>query len=114
MKLEVGKYYKSRDGRKWKCVHIFNDRQYNHVLLIDENKCEKTIYTNLDGTIFNNYTHSENDLISEWVEPIEHELDVCFYRDINGEVYCDVVKFDEDSIGSLAKVKVKFKEGEGL
>lgn len=116
MKLEVGKYYKSRNGHKWKCVYIFNDRERNNVLLIDEKKCENVIYTNLNGTVFNNDITSYNDLISEWVEPVEHEVEVWFYK-WGTNITCSpsYLKFNGDGNQVLiAKVKVKFTEGEGL
>lgn len=115
MKLEVGKYYKTRDGRKVKCVHVFEDRKFNNVLFINEKKCEDIIYANRDGYVFLFSEYCANDIISEWVEPVEHEVEVWFYKSKDGVVSQNSGCFSPYKINPpIAKIKVKFTEGEGL
>lgn len=119
MKLEVGKYYKSRDGLKFKCVHeLKSEDDYRFLTVIDDGLLHQL--NNIDGFSLNSPRH---DLISEWVEPVVHEVDVCFYSD--GEKIHPLdngggMAIYEPSNGKhvptklIAKVKVKFTEGEGL
>lgn len=112
MKLEVGKYYKTRDGRKVKCVHVFEDRKFNNVLFINEKKCEDIIYANRDGYVFLFSEYCANDIISEWVEPVEHELEFLAYRTKEKTLYLTTDRHYWSN--PIAKIKVKFTEGEGL
>jgi hypothetical protein len=108
IKLEVGKYYKSRDGRKWKCVHQFEKN--NNLLFANENGAMTLLSSGLRTIV----SESDVDIISEWVEPVKYEVDVCFYNDYAGGLYCNIINFCEESEGAIAKIKVKFTEGEGL
>ena len=112
MKLEVGKYYKTRNGRRVRCVHVFSDRAFNNVLFINENKCEDIIYTNSDGFVLYHNKHNTNDIISEWVEPVEHEVEVLAYRTQEKILYLTTDRNYWNN--PIAKIKVKFTEGEGL
>jgi hypothetical protein len=106
MKLEVGKYYKSRDGFQFKCVHELNSEDdYRFLTVIDSGLFHQL--NNIEGFSLNAPHH---DLISEWVEPIEHEVDVYFWVNDEGDICCG----DEPYGKLIAKVKVNFKEGEGL
>jgi hypothetical protein len=95
---------------------VFSDRAFNNVLFINENKCEDIIYTNTDGFVIYHNKHNTHDIISEWVEPVEHELEVYFIREKKSKYICastlDHQGYDEWE--KLAKIKVKFTEGEGL
>lgn len=115
MKLEVGKYYKGQNGDKWKCVHESSDSNqfFNMLCVLIDNSLRINYYFSKDGRYESE--PEPYDLISEWVEPVEHEVEVHFYKqELNGRVLA------RDSGASLtgwkiiAKVKVKFTEGEGL
>lgn len=115
MKLEVGKYYKSRDGQKWKCVHEFKGRDdIFFPMICVENDFGSIGEFTKDGA-FATRTH-DNTLISEWVEPVELEVDVWFYKNstTDNEIMATTVRPHDNYQTKIAKVKVKFTEGEGL
>jgi hypothetical protein len=106
MKLEVGKYYKSQKGEKVKALDctvggrfILHNIEKGYAYTVDA--VGKTYA----------YTNTIEDLISEWVEPIEHEVEVAFWKK-GGTIRASQ---DLNYWGTpLAKIKVKFTEGEGL
>lgn len=111
MKLEVGKYYKSRDGRKWKCVHEYENRDDYYYVCVEcgEGYCDSFPE---NGRFLLNGKQNGNDLICEWVEPVVREVEVAFWVTKEGSVRASQ---DLSYWGTpIAKVKVKFTEGEGL
>lgn len=117
MKLEVGKYYKSRDGRKWKCVHEYKkciDRSIPRFLMIPDDNDNAICKVHDDGKYYFCGAEADSDLISEWVEPVEHEFEVEFYKDEKGFVSLFDIHIHGLNAEPIAKVKVKFTEGEGL
>ena len=113
MKLEVGKYYKTRLGHKWKCVHKMARCSGRVFICTDESNCE-TYYE--DGMWMRASKNPNGyDLISEWVEPVEHEVEVWFYKSKDGVVSQNSGCFSPYKINPpIAKIKVKFTEGDGL
>jgi hypothetical protein len=114
MKLEVGKYYKASNGAKYKCVHDFENKQNTY---LGRFLCATDGFNG--GSLHRFHANGNNDniycgvnLISEWVEPVEHEVDVWFYRGI-GKAIVPTKCYDE-GLDVIAKIKVKFTEGEGL
>jgi hypothetical protein len=68
MKIEKGKYYKSRDGRKWEVLKT--DARSNKIIMYCyENGHLFALHQN--GMFYDDKTESEFDLISEWTEPVE-------------------------------------------
>ena len=108
MKLEVGKYYKTRNGRKCKCVHIFKVEGVNSLCSFDEENISRTYYNN---GMYDLNSQGGIDIVSEWVEPVKHEVDVAFWKK-EGTIRASQ---DLNYWGTpIAKIKVKFTEGEGL
>ena len=114
MKLEVGKYYKASNGAKYKCVHDFENKHNTH---LGRFLCATDGYNG--GSLHRFHSDGKNDnvycgvdLISEWVEPVEHEVEVHFYKDYDGDICTRT--YNEIRLNLIAKVKVKFTEGEGL
>jgi hypothetical protein len=106
MKLEVGKYYKNRVGNK--CQILF--QKFNMDFVYIDLKYESIWIVKLFGK-HEGDCHSAYDLISEWVEPVKHEVEVAFWKK-DGTIRASQ---DLNYWGTpLAKIKVKFKEGEGL
>lgn len=110
MKLEVGKYYKDNVGDKWKCVHNF-DYGGAPFICVSDNRCKPTVARFSPNGVTDTLDLPRH-IISEWVEPVEHEVDVWFYRGI-GKAIVPTKCYDE-GLDVIAKVKVKFTEGEGL
>jgi hypothetical protein len=112
MKLEVGKYYKTRNGRKCKCVHIFKGEGVNSLCSFDEENISRNYYNN---GMYDLFSQRGIDIISEWVEPVEHEVEVYIQKSNDGFVsvsVCDITP--THGWKKIAKIKVKFTEGEGL
>jgi predicted P-loop ATPase len=106
MKLEVGKYYKNQNGEKVKALdYTVGGRFILHNI-------EKGYLYTVDalGKTYA-YTDTIEDLISEWVEPVEHEVDVHFFK-VGDAIVFGNNPFYKDK--RIAKIKVKFTEGEGL
>jgi hypothetical protein len=113
MKLEVGKYYKGQNGDKWKCVHDFDYGAYPFICVCDNRGTPVVARFSHGGS--QDTLSSPNPLISEWVEPVEHEVEVWFYKSKDGVVSQNSGCFSPYKINPpIAKIKVKFTEGEGL
>jgi hypothetical protein len=68
MKIEKGKYYKSRDGRKWEVLKT--DARSNKIIMYCyENGHLFALHQN--GMFYDDKIESEFDLIAKWTEPIE-------------------------------------------
>ena len=113
MKLEVGKYYKASNGAKYKCVHDFENKHNTH---LGRFLCATDGYNG--GSLHRFHANGNNDnvycgvnLIFEWVEPVEHEVEVAFWKK-EGTIRASQ---DLNYWGTpIAKIKVKFTEGDGL
>lgn len=109
MKLEVGKYYKDNVGDKWKCVHNF-DYGGAPFICVSDNRCKPTVARFSPNGVTDTLDLPRH-IISEWVEPVEHEVDVYFGTAKNGGI---VASTGDWGTGTIAKVKVNFTEGQGL
>ena len=111
MKIEIGKYYASRDGIKYKCVHDFGHGESQFVMIADHGGITYVGRFKTNGTVtgYSNYGHC---LVSELVEPVEHEVELWFYRGIGKAIV--PTKYYDEGLDVIAKVKVKFKEGDNL
>jgi len=69
MKLEVGKFYKTRDGRKAEVVYINESlaEQHQVVIYLEGSTCVS--FCKIDGVYSAGYRCGK-DLISEWKEPV--------------------------------------------
>lgn len=116
MKLEAGKYYKTRDGRKAYVGYVREDDcQYPAVGHMDGGGVDCWLarggYVDKGGTHF-------NDLIEEWVEPRSGALWVNIYPD--GAIFSHESRPRADQANSmtsdrgkrLACVKVYWAEGQ--
>lgn len=65
IRLEVGKYYKLRNGEKWKCITNEFPNHRNCILTDGINWQNYTEY----GTSISDYHESKFDVVSEWREP---------------------------------------------
>jgi hypothetical protein len=110
MKLEVGKYYKGQNGDKWKCVHNFDYGAYPFICVCDNRGMPVVGRFSPQGA--KDTLSSAYHLISEWVEPVEHELEVLAYRTKEKTLYLTTDRHYWSN--PIAKIKVKFTEGEGL
>jgi hypothetical protein len=68
MKIEKGKFYKSRDGQKWEVLTTERNGKSN-IIAMNEDGDLLVVYQN--GTYFNDKSESDLDLIAEWTEPVE-------------------------------------------
>ena len=83
MKLEVGKYYKSRDGQKVGPMHSISN--HDETIYADVNGAVRGFYVNSGERIFEGYVGG---IIAEWID----ESDIGTLRDLNVQVG-DVVKW---------------------
>jgi hypothetical protein len=68
MIIEKGKFYKSRNGRKWEVLTTERGSYYS-IVTLGENGEILTLHKN--GTAYNDKSESEFDLIAEWTDPVE-------------------------------------------
>jgi hypothetical protein len=68
MKIEKGKFYKSRNGQKWEVLTTERGSYYS-IVTLGENGEILTLHKN--GTAYNDKSESEFDLIAEWTDPVE-------------------------------------------
>ena len=116
MKLEVGKYYKSREGLKFKCVHeLKSNDDYRFLTVIDDGLLHQL--NDIDGFSLHAPRY---DLISEWVEPVVHEFEMALLKmnAADGRTFISlqnissIAPWDNSSI--IARKTIKITEGEGL
>lgn len=75
MKFELGKFYKTRDGRKAQIFMLDNGAEI--ILGMVQNK-DNIWFSNqwrTDGRIYHNH-ETPNDLVGEWREPIKKVMEV--------------------------------------
>jgi hypothetical protein len=87
MKIEKGKFYKSRDGRKWEVLTTErNSGDYPIVAISEDGDIESF---SINGHIIIDNDDDEDDLIAEWTEPVEIP-----WRDY--PTWCKWVAMDKD------------------
>jgi len=90
----IDKWFKTRDGRKVKCIYRTDGGLY----VMFHPEADRFFYT---------YLSSADDIISEWHEPIEREVTV--YMANNGHIVFGKNYYPSDLI--IASAKVKLIEG---
>ena len=114
MKIEAGKYYRTRDGRKAfvsavevPCERYCVNKRIHPVLgYIGVGQCSWTEAGHGDARC-----ETEYDLVDEWREPVTRELTLYLYP--NGDV-CTVPRLGNYPIGSarVTLIEGQFAEGE--
>jgi hypothetical protein len=69
MKIEKGKFYKSRNGRKWEVLKTDASCDICVIAYCDYDRMLIHLYGN--GCYSNDKSECEFDLIAEWTEPVE-------------------------------------------
>lgn len=93
MKFEIGKFYKTRDGRKAECLYIPDGADDFPMILRINRECFPQTCC-VDGS-YGRGIETEIDLISEWREPIKIEGWVNVYEDRFGYVHKTRKEADE-------------------
>ena len=115
MKLEVGKYYKTRNGRKYKCVHDFGERAYMRGRFLcgcDDGNGGHDYKFDRVGKNTNQFCGVE--LISESVEPVAHTVDVYLIKNSVSEPMYAISRTPNPYEIPIAKKTITFTAGEGL
>jgi hypothetical protein len=68
MKIEKGKFYKSRNGQKWEVLTTERGSIYKIVALREDGQI-LTLFQN--GCAYSDKSESDFDIIAEWIEPVE-------------------------------------------
>lgn len=108
LKIEVGKFYKTRDGRKTRIYALDGKKEYPvHASILNKDGWT-TVNLTLIGRL---YIEGEcnSDIVSEWVEPIEFDFsilpawcDKCIAMDESGVWYCyQEIPFRENDVWFL-------------
>jgi hypothetical protein len=71
MKIEKGKFYKSRNGRKWEVLTTERNSEDYPIVAISEDGDIESFSINGHIIIDNDDDDDEDDLIAEWTEPVE-------------------------------------------
>lgn len=75
MKIEIGKFYKDRIGRKVRIYAIEENGDYPiHGAVFDNNTWISRGFV-LNGKYFKSCTDSSDDIVSEWQEPLDFDWD---------------------------------------
>jgi hypothetical protein len=111
MKLEVGKYYKTRGGGK---VRVAGRREFaadNYPFLV-ESTSGNYYSVSEDGRFNDGYTDSF-DLIEEWRDPVTHTTFVAFYKSPGSDYICRMCYESEDGArGSIERCNYIFLGGQ--
>jgi len=72
MKIELGKTYETRDGHKARvaCTDLKGEGVYSVVALVSFDDRETAEEYTPDGDYYDDGEISDNDLVSEWVDPL--------------------------------------------
>jgi hypothetical protein len=118
IKLEVGKCYKTRDGRKAKCVHIHETgNPHSRCIVVFDNPARTLSYSEA-GYIYP--WDTDDTIVSEWVEPKQFKYDLAVFEciTIDGEkIYYlqDLSRLDTVGLNAIvAKRTITITEGDGL
>jgi hypothetical protein len=68
MKIEKGKFYKSRNGQKWEALITERNGKINIVAMGEDGS---VIVLHQNGALWDDKTESSFDLIAEWTEPVD-------------------------------------------
>jgi hypothetical protein len=71
MKIEKGKFYKSRNGQKWEVLTTERNDEYFSVITMCCDDGGLLIALHQNGMFYNDKSESDFDLIAEWTEPVE-------------------------------------------
>lgn len=112
MKLELGKAYRTRDGRKAEVLFIVPEEYSDEYPVVLGTEDDERIDTTYEGKYIKGYKNEE-DIVSEWREPIKIEGWVNVYPCDRSVVYRNKEIADERSqLGRIACIKVTGVEGE--
>ena len=116
MKIEPGKFYKTRDGRKVRIYAVDGENAFPvHAALYEGGNWFIHDYT-LDGKF--DSTFSDSDLISEWPEEMERTYWINVYEDSSvmgcwsTKEYAD--HHAEEGRIACVPVTIRFKAGDGI
>lgn len=74
MKIEVGRFYKSRDGHKVQVVCDMNDSDYPFIAKFFDDDGDWTDEITGDGKQWKHHHVSDGDLVAEWVDGFKREF----------------------------------------
>jgi hypothetical protein len=105
MKIEKGKFYRSRNGRKWEVLKTDASCDICVIAYCDYDRMLIHLYGN--GCYSNDKSESDFDLIAEWTEPIEIPWS-------DYPTWCKWVAMDKDGIwwGYIKKTKIDNMESD--
>lgn len=114
--LEVGKYYRARDGSKLKFVHRFRGDVQNPCLFVDEEEGYSWRAADPAGTPINDLNRWI--IVADWVEPRIQEVWLNMYPDRQPRVWLsrkaadDVALNERIACERIACIKVTLTEGQ--
>ena len=118
MKIEVGKYYKTRSGHKAFVAFEYNSvNHFTHggVVYGEQNAYDVTISWHPLGNHLQSTFGNDFDLIEEWKEPKSGVSYLNIYKDgILGHAYMNRIMADDAAhdVVRLACIRVEWKEGQ--
>jgi hypothetical protein len=95
MKFEIGKFYKTRDGRKAQIFMLDNGAGFMMGTVLQENGIWFSKHWICDGTIYIN-SDSPDDLISEWEEPKKPKLLAPAIAKLNNKYFISDIIFESE------------------
>ena len=118
MKIEVGKFYKTRRGSKVRIYTIENGGEYPIHGAVFNGTWESYSW-NRDGEWVDNLTPAGDDIVAEWVEEEERTYWINVYDFQSEDVMHRSKKSADDSALFSSRlacvpVTIKFKKGDGL
>lgn len=123
LKLEQGKFYRTRDGRKAFVAAVIKPSPFSNsangypVVVYLDHELFRRFY-NLDGSLDSDGSPSCLDLVAEWREPQQIAVELVMVRRENGTVNYStsrggrVTHMEPDTI--IARKQVTITEGEGV
>lgn len=118
MKFEVGKFYKTRDGRKVKIYDTNGHPQFPiHGATFTDNSWMSSCWR--ESGMYTYHGRSPDDIVSEWVEEEEKTVWINIYNPTNDYGYTHPTRESADREASCDRiacvpVTIKFKKGDGL
>ena len=111
MKLEVGKFYKTRDGRKAEVIREFNNsaegKDYKFLVFVtnkEEGDEEESYSVTENGRYVKDEKYGE-DLLDEWADIVHKEKLIYAYHLLNGDVMLSDNNFVKASLMDILKIK---------
>lgn len=124
LKLEVGKWYETRNGKKAFVAFEYRSRNgFTHHGYVKEGDFDDTISWHSDGVHYR-AERTNYDLIEEWKEPLKGEGWMNVYKNTYGDVWYGVVSRDVEKVKAweaqektkgetiLARIKISWTEGQ--